>query len=122
MVVEAMVGRPSPAPAYALVHALTGHEGREVKHTGDGIMPSFTADAAAVACATLRALADFNRSSREQIQAALRDGPAEPPARCPANPVHIDAGQPRAAVANEDLAALDVPGSEKGVRGARSYL
>jgi class 3 adenylate cyclase len=43
-------------------NALKAHEGREVKHTGDGIMASFTAAADAVACASAiqRAFSDYN--------------------------------------------------------------
>lgn len=42
--------------------ALKAHGGREVKHTGDGIMASFTAAADAVACATAiqRAFSEYN--------------------------------------------------------------
>jgi class 3 adenylate cyclase len=43
-------------------NALKTHEGREVKHTGDGIMASFTAAADAVACAIAiqKAFSDYN--------------------------------------------------------------
>lgn len=50
--------------------ALRQHGGREVKHTGDGIMASFDAVPAAVECARAiqRAFADYNRESREPIR------------------------------------------------------
>ena len=43
-------------------NALKAHEGREVKHTGDGIMASFTRAADAVACAIAiqRAFSEYN--------------------------------------------------------------
>ncbi len=51
--------------------ALSAHGGREVKHTGDGIMASFPSVARAVECsiAIQRALAAYNR---EHPEAALR--------------------------------------------------
>jgi class 3 adenylate cyclase len=47
--------------------ALTASGGREVKHTGDGIMASFLSAAAAVRCATRiqRALAEYQREHAE---------------------------------------------------------
>ena len=49
--------------------ALAGNAGREVKHTGDGIMASFAEVRSAVACgrAILAAFAAFNLSSGEPI-------------------------------------------------------
>jgi class 3 adenylate cyclase len=60
--------------------ALARHAGREVKHTGDGIMASFADTAAAVACARaiLRAFADFNRSSSEPIRVRIGLHAGEP--------------------------------------------
>ncbi len=54
--------------------ALVGCGGREVKHTGDGIMASFddVAAAAACACSIQRAFAAFNRSSREPLRSPYR--------------------------------------------------
>jgi class 3 adenylate cyclase len=47
--------------------ALAASDGREVKHTGDGIMASFVSAAAAVRCATRiqRAMAQYEREHRE---------------------------------------------------------
>ena len=60
--------------------ALAGHQGREVKHTGDGIMASFADTAAAVASARaiLEAFADFNRSSAEPIRVRIGLHAGEP--------------------------------------------
>jgi class 3 adenylate cyclase len=60
--------------------ALAAHAGREVKHTGDGIMASFTDIAAAVACgrAILRAFAEYNQSSREPIRVKIGIHMGEP--------------------------------------------
>jgi class 3 adenylate cyclase len=60
--------------------ALAGHGGREVKHTGDGIMASFADTTAAVACARaiLRSFAGFNRSSSEPIRVRIGLHAGEP--------------------------------------------
>lgn len=60
--------------------ALAGHGGREVKHTGDGIMASFADTTAAVACARaiLEAFAEFNRSSAEPIRVRIGLHAGEP--------------------------------------------
>jgi len=60
--------------------ALSRHAGREVKHTGDGIMASFADTTAAVACARaiLRSFADFNRSSSEPIRVRIGLHAGEP--------------------------------------------
>jgi class 3 adenylate cyclase len=60
--------------------ALGGHGGREVKHTGDGIMASFAGVAAAVACARaiLAAFADFNRASSEPLRVRIGLHAGEP--------------------------------------------
>jgi class 3 adenylate cyclase len=60
--------------------ALAAHAGREVKHTGDGIMASFTDIAATVACgrAILRGFAEYNQSSREPIRVKIGIHMGEP--------------------------------------------
>jgi class 3 adenylate cyclase len=60
--------------------ALAGHGGREVKHTGDGIMASFGDVAAAVACgrAIQRAFAAFNLKSSERLQVRIGIHAGEP--------------------------------------------
>jgi class 3 adenylate cyclase len=60
--------------------ALAAHGGREVKHTGDGIMASFGDAAAAVGCARaiVEAFAGFNRSSREPIRVRVGLHAGEP--------------------------------------------
>jgi class 3 adenylate cyclase len=60
--------------------ALTRHGGREVKHTGDGMMASFVEVAAAAACARaiLEAFAEFNRSSAEPIRVRIGLSAGEP--------------------------------------------
>jgi class 3 adenylate cyclase len=60
--------------------ALGSYGGREVKHTGDGIMASFADVAAAVACARtiLEAFADFNQSSSEPIRVRIGLHAGEP--------------------------------------------
>jgi class 3 adenylate cyclase len=54
--------------------------GREVKHTGDGIMASFADVTAAVdcACAIQRAFASFNRASNEQLHVRIGIHAGEP--------------------------------------------
>lgn len=54
--------------------------GREVKHTGDGIMASFDGVEAAVgcACAIQRALDTFNRSNSEPLQVSIGIDAGEP--------------------------------------------
>lgn len=60
--------------------ALAQCGGREVKHTGDGIMASFddVADAAACACAIQRAFAEFNRASSEPLKVRIGIDAGEP--------------------------------------------
>jgi len=55
--------------------ALADHAGREVKHTGDGIMAAFTSAARAVACsvAIQRAFAEHNRGSPD-VEITVRIG------------------------------------------------
>lgn len=60
--------------------ALAECRGREIKHTGDGIMAAF-ADVAAVvacACAIQQAFAAFNRSSSERLQVRIGIHAGEP--------------------------------------------
>jgi class 3 adenylate cyclase len=60
--------------------ALAGCGGREVKHTGDGIMASFddVAAAAACACSIQRGFATFNRGSSEQMKVRIGIHAGEP--------------------------------------------
>ncbi len=60
--------------------ALVRHGGREVKHTGDGIMASFAEVPAAAGCARtiLGAFTEFNRSSLEPIQVRIGLSAGEP--------------------------------------------
>lgn len=60
--------------------ALAECGGREVKHTGDGIMASFdgVAAAAACACAIQRAFATFNLGSRERLEVRIGIHAGEP--------------------------------------------
>jgi len=60
--------------------ALEEHAGREVKHTGDGIMAAFTSAVAAVAfsIAVQRALDDRNRSTDRQLQVSIGVNAGEP--------------------------------------------
>lgn len=60
--------------------ALKDSGGREVKHTGDGIMASFddVDSAVACACAIQRALDDFNRSSAERLHVRIGIHAGEP--------------------------------------------
>jgi class 3 adenylate cyclase len=60
--------------------ALAAHGGREVKHTGDGMMASFTQVAAAVAatCAIQRAFEAFNRDTEEKMQVRIGIHAGEP--------------------------------------------
>jgi class 3 adenylate cyclase len=60
--------------------ALAEYRGREIKHTGDGIMAAFDDVAAAVACACAiqQAFAAFNRSSSERLQVRVGIHAGEP--------------------------------------------
>lgn len=60
--------------------ALRQHGGREVKHTGDGIMASFESAPAAVACAQSiqRGLAQHNRAGKEPIRVRIGLHAGEP--------------------------------------------
>ena len=60
--------------------ALAPHGGREVKHTGDGIMAVFEGRSAAVACARAiqQGVADYNRDSQEPIQVRIGLHAGEP--------------------------------------------
>jgi class 3 adenylate cyclase len=60
--------------------ALRQHGGREVKHTGDGIMASFEQVPAALDCAVAvqRAFADYNAGSREPMQVRIGLHAGEP--------------------------------------------
>jgi class 3 adenylate cyclase len=60
--------------------ALTDTGGREVKHTGDGMMACFHDVEAAVACgrAILRSFAAFNRASREHLHVRVGIHAGEP--------------------------------------------
>jgi class 3 adenylate cyclase len=60
--------------------ALGQHGGREVKHTGDGIMASFERVTAAVDCAAAiqRAFANYNESSREPLRVRVGLDAGEP--------------------------------------------
>jgi class 3 adenylate cyclase len=60
--------------------ALTDAEGREVKHTGDGIMASFADTAAAVSCARAiqQAFHGFNLASREKLEVRIGIDVGEP--------------------------------------------
>ena len=57
-------------------NSLNAHRGREIKHTGDGIMASFASvpDAVACAIAMLQALEEFNRTRASENQAPIRIG------------------------------------------------
>ena len=59
---------------------LTTHDGREVKHTGDGIMAAFTSVAAAVAFAVAvqRALAERNQQATTPIDLSIGISAGEP--------------------------------------------
>ncbi len=62
-------------------NALREHHGREVKHTGDGIMASFTDAAAAVACSgsIQRGFGEYNRAgSSEPLQVRIGLNAGEP--------------------------------------------
>lgn len=60
--------------------ALADHGGREVKHTGDGIMASFQSVPSAVACgcAIQRAFAEFNRASAQELRVRIGIHVGEP--------------------------------------------
>lgn len=60
--------------------SLQQHGGREVKHTGDGIMASFEASPAAVDCAKTaqRAFADYNRRGNEPFHVRIGIHAGEP--------------------------------------------
>jgi len=60
--------------------ALTALKGREVKHTGDGIMASFVSAAAAVRCAAQiqRALAQHGREGNHPIKVRIGGAAGEP--------------------------------------------
>ncbi len=60
--------------------ALGDHQGREVKHTGDGIMASFTDTTAAVYCAKAiqQAFAAFNMASHEKLRVRIGVDVGEP--------------------------------------------
>jgi class 3 adenylate cyclase len=60
--------------------ALADHGGREVKHTGDGMMASFASAAAAAdcACAVQRAFDAFNLASREALRVRIGLDAGEP--------------------------------------------
>jgi class 3 adenylate cyclase len=60
--------------------ALAEYGGREVKHTGDGIMASFEDVAATIACAcaTQQAFATFNLNSHERLQVRIGIHAGEP--------------------------------------------
>lgn len=60
--------------------ALADHGGREVKHTGDGIMASFQSVPSSVACgcAIQRALAEFNRASSQGLRVRIGVHVGEP--------------------------------------------
>jgi hypothetical protein len=60
--------------------ALNETGGREVKHTGDGIMASFADTAAALACARAiqQAFAGFNLASREKLEVRIGIDVGEP--------------------------------------------
>jgi class 3 adenylate cyclase len=60
--------------------ALVEHAGREVKHTGDGIMASFESIPSSVACgcAIQRAFVEFNRASTQALQVRIGIHMGEP--------------------------------------------
>jgi class 3 adenylate cyclase len=60
--------------------ALGDHDGREIKHTGDGIMASFTNTTAAVrgAMAIQAAFAAFNRANKEKLRVRIGLDVGEP--------------------------------------------
>ncbi len=60
--------------------SLADAKGREIKHTGDGIMASFTEDAAAVTCgcAIQHAFDAFNRNSPEKLRLRIGIHSGEP--------------------------------------------
>jgi class 3 adenylate cyclase len=60
--------------------ALRDHRGREIKHTGDGIMASFDEVAAAVQCARAiqQGLQAFNRDSSDQLRVRIGINAGEP--------------------------------------------
>lgn len=60
--------------------ALANHGGREIKHTGDGIMASFQSIPAAVACgcAIQKAFAEFNRASAQALRVRIGIHVGEP--------------------------------------------
>lgn len=60
--------------------ALAEYHGREIKHTGDGIMAAFdnVAAAASCACAIQQAFAAFNRNSSERLQVRIGIHAGEP--------------------------------------------
>ena len=65
----------------SIVHrALARHGGREVKHTGDGIMASFDSIPSAVDCAGAiqRSLADYNEKGEEPIHIRIGIHAGEP--------------------------------------------
>lgn len=61
-------------------NALAHHHGREIKHTGDGIMAVFASPPGAVACARAiqQALAEYNRDSREPLRVRIGMHTGEP--------------------------------------------
>ena len=83
-----MTARLGDARAVELVRAhdslvrrgLAQHDGREVKHTGDGIMASFVSVQAAVECAAAlqRSFAEYNSSSDEPIHIRIGVHAGEP--------------------------------------------
>ena len=60
--------------------ALKAHAGTEIKHTGDGIMASFTSASAALECAIAiqRALAQHNESAEQPIGVRIGLNAGEP--------------------------------------------
>ena len=80
--------RVGDAKAQELLHAhnrivrdaLTAHGGTETKHTGDGIMASFTSASAALECAIAiqRALAQHNESAEQPIGVRIGLNAGEP--------------------------------------------
>jgi class 3 adenylate cyclase len=83
-----MTARLGDARAVELVRAhdalvrrgLAQHRGREVKHTGDGIMASFASIQAAIDCAAAlqRSFADYNAQSDEPIHVRIGIHAGEP--------------------------------------------
>ena len=83
-----MTARLGDARAVEIVRAhdalvrrgLAQHDGREVKHTGDGIMASFASVQAAINCAAAlqRSFADYNAQSDEPIHVRIGVHAGEP--------------------------------------------